>query len=150
MKNNFTTELTSGGIAFFLFGEGEMSFYVLIFLYCINILLGIAKGIKEGNFKLSLLRDSVIKFMAIILILVTFGVLSKLDGAIIEKLKDLNPYLLGFFLLYYLVSIIDNAIAVGVPLPKKIIDGIKTKFVDLENKWKLRSANDKVFLLNNF
>lgn len=134
MKNNFTTELTSGGIAFFLFGEGEMSFYVLIFLYCINILLGIAKGIKEGNFKLSLLRDSVIKFMAIILILVTFGVLSKLDGAIIEKLKDLNPYLLGFFLLYYLVSIIDNAIAVGVPLPKKIIDGIKTKFVDLENK----------------
>ncbi len=134
MKHNFTTELTSGGIAFFLFGEGEMSFYVLIFLYCINILLGIAKGIKEGNFKLSLLRDSVIKFMAIILILVTFGVLSKLDGVIIEKLKDLNPYLLGFFLLYYLISIIDNAIAVGVPLPKKIIDGLKTKFVDLENK----------------
>lgn len=134
MKHSLTTELTSGGIAFFLFGEEEMSFYVLIFLYGINILLGITKGIKEGNFKLSLLRDSVLKFMAIILILVTFGVLSKLDGAIIEKLKELNPYLLGFFLLYYLISIIDNAIAVGVPFPKKIIDGIKTKFADLESK----------------
>lgn len=134
MKHNFTTELTGGGIAFFIFGDEEISFYVLIFLYCINIILGITKGIKEGNFKLSLLRDSILKFMAIILILVTFGVLSKLDGVVIEKLKELNPYLLGFFLLYYLISIIDNAVAVGVPFPKKIIDGIKAKFADLENK----------------
>lgn len=134
MKHEFTRDIATGGVAFFLFGEDESSFFVLIFLYFVNVTLGIIKGLKEGSFKLSLLRDSVLKFMAIILVLVTFGVLSKLNGALVEKLKELNPFLLGFFLLYYLISIIDNAIAVGVPFPKKMMDAIKNKFTVLEDK----------------
>lgn len=127
MRSNLSTDIVSVGVVVFLFGREENSFYALIFLYLINVILGITKALKERAFKLTALRDSVLKFMAVILILISFSVVSKLDGTYMERLNEINPYLLWFFIGYYLISIVDNGIAVGVPFPKKALEYIKNK-----------------------
>lgn len=127
MRSNLSTDIVSVGVVVFLFGREENSFYALIFLYLINVILGIAKALKEKAFKLTTLRDSVLKFMSIILILISFSVVAKLDGTYMERLNEINPYLLWFFIGYYLISIVDNGIAVGVPFPKKLLEYIKNK-----------------------
>lgn len=127
MRSNLSTDIVSVGVVVFLFGREENSFYVLIFLYLVNVILGIIKALKERAFKLTALRDSVLKFMAVILILISFSVVAKLDGTYMERLNEINPYLLWFFIGYYLISIVDNGIAVGVPFPKKALEYIKNK-----------------------
>ena len=139
MQNKIITDLSMGGLSYFIFGKDEKSFLVLLLLFTINMTLGLLKCFKNSDFKLSVLKESVIKFIAILLLLVTSSIVSKLDGAVLEELRKLNPYFFTFFIFYYSLSIIENAIEVGVPIPKLILNQIKGKFNDM-NKWTFKGT----------
>ena len=120
MKEQLAVDFSVGGLCYFIFGKDEQYFKVLIFLFFVNLLLGLMKAHKKKNFDICKLKDSLIQFVATVLVLISTSVMLKLDGEIIEKLRALNPYLMHFFLGYYFLSIIKNAKDVGVPFPKKI------------------------------
>lgn len=131
MQNKIITDLSIGGLTYFVFGKDEKSFLVLLLLFTINMVLGLLKCFKNSNFKMTILKESMIKFIAIILLLVTSSTVTRLDGAILEELGKLNPFFFGFFIFYYAVSIIENAIEIGVPFPKVLLSQIKDKFNNL-------------------
>lgn len=120
MKEQLVIDFSVGGLCYFVFGNEEQYFKVLIFLFFVNLILGLIKSYKKNNFDMCKLKDSLLQFIATVLLLISTSVILKLDGEIIEKLRDLNPYLMYFFLGYYFLSIIKNSKDLGVPFPKKI------------------------------
>lgn len=105
----------------------NLSMSVLIYLILFDIFLGIIKAIIHKGLNSHIGLIGLIKHSLIILILIVLGVFTPL-----LEIEVIFSGMVLFFIVQYLLSITENLMKIGVPLPKFLIDKIND--MNEENK----------------
>lgn len=105
---------------FILLSDVKLLIYAFIILLFIDTLLGTLYAIKTQTFRSSRFRESVFKFLLYFLLIITTRVLEHIIAPIIDTTMITQMVILIIAITEF-SSILENLIALGVPLPKKQI-----------------------------
>lgn len=108
---------TVGGLVGSLFGEVDGILYALLVFISIDYLTGIFAAIVEKRLSSSIGFRGIFKKI-VILFLVTIGYL--IDTAIIKQGGTIRTMVIFFYLSNEGLSILENAVRIGLPIPNKL------------------------------
>jgi toxin secretion/phage lysis holin len=95
----------------------SMEVNLLLYLIVFDIFLGILKAFKLKKLSSCIGLNGLVKHSTIIIIIILFGLWSP-----VFELEVIYLGLIIFFIVQYLISIVENLNLIGVPLPKMLVD----------------------------
>ncbi len=112
----------TGGVAGWLFGGFDSLIYALIAFAALDYATGVLLAIREKKLSSEIGFQGICK-KVMIFVLVAVG--HVIDQYVIGTGSSLRTMLILFYLTNEGISIIENAGAIGLPLPQKLKDAIK-------------------------
>ncbi|MGE5329772.1 MAG: phage holin family protein [Deltaproteobacteria bacterium] len=131
---NFWQVKVLTGLFITLFSPVQFSFFVLIILIVIDTLTGTAQACKFKRFSSNGLRKAVNKIVMYSISIITarlleMGILYFFETFLISQ------FIIGFLIFTEVISVIENLVLLGVPIPKNFISVLlqNIKMLGLEN-----------------
>jgi len=122
------------GIVITIFAPIQMAFFALLILIIIDTITGIAQAVRFKRFRSSFLRKAVNKTILYGLCIITIrlleqGILYFFNTTVISQIT------LGFLIVTEVISILENLVLLGVPLPTDFLTVLlkNIKVFGLEN-----------------
>lgn len=107
-----------GALLSFLYGDVTPLMYALIAMVALDVITGIAKGVVECTLSSrTCFRGLLRKFLILILVAVAHVI----DAYVTNTYPVLQSAVMMFFIANEAISITENAAALGLPVPKKLL-----------------------------
>lgn len=108
----------AGALLSFLYGDVTPLMYALIAMVALDVITGIAKGVVECNLSSrACFKGLLRKFLILILVAVAHVI----DAYVTNTYPVLQSAVMMFFIANEAISITENAAALGLPVPKKLL-----------------------------
>lgn len=106
-----------GALLSFLYGDTTPLMYALIAMVALDVVTGIAKGVVERSLgSRTCFRGLLRKFLILILVAVAHII----DAYVTNTYPVLQSAVMMFFIANEAISITENAVGLGLPVPKKL------------------------------
>lgn len=129
----FTISIVIGSITYWL-GGWDILLNALLILMLVDYLTGVLKGICEKNLSSAIGFRGILRKVFMLAVVCVAFVLETIIG-INFPLREL---VVGFFLVNECISILENAAALQIPLPKKLVSTLN----HLKNKQEDKDETD--------
>jgi len=103
-------------------GQNSLAYEVLFILVLIDLITGVMKGFKQKNLSSRRMRSTATKLLVYFSLIIAAHQLTRLNS-IFQWLED---FIVIFLAVTEVLSIIENAHELGVPVPKWVIDRLST------------------------
>lgn len=102
-----------------LFGNNSEALNTLLLFYVINIIAGTIKGIVKHNLSSHKFLTGVIKGLAIAMMIIIGNRIDLIYPEGINGVIKFRDMFIYFYIVYLMLSIIENYSQIGMPIPKK-------------------------------
>ena len=120
----------AGALLSFLYGDVTPLMYALIAMVALDVITGIAKGIVECNLSSRACFKGLLRKF---LILVLVAVAHVIDAYVTNTYPVLQSAVMMFFVANEAISITENAAALGLPIPKKLLQVLENMHKEAED-----------------
>lgn len=128
-----------GALLSFLYGDTTPLMFALIAMVALDVVTGIAKGVVECNLSSrACFRGLLRKF----LILVLVAVAHVIDAYVTNTYPVLQSAVMMFFVANEAISITENAAALGLPIPKKLLQVLENMHKEAEGEDENKDDNE--------
>jgi len=103
------------GLAY-LFGGMDMIFCVLIWLITIDYITGVINAIVQGKLNSEVGAKGIAKKVGMLAVVAISNLISQYAG------MDIRTFVIGYYIANESISILENAVHVGLPVPQKLKD----------------------------
>lgn len=121
----------AGALLSFLYGDVTPLMYALIAMVSLDVITGIAKGVVDCNLSSrACFKGLLRKFLILILVAVAHVI----DAYVTNTYPVLQSAVMMFFVANEAISITENAAALGLPIPKKLLDVLENMHKEAEGE----------------
>ena len=121
----------AGALLSFLYGDVTPLMYALIAMVALDVITGIAKGVVECNLSSRACFKGLLRKF---LILVLVAVAHVIDAYVTNTYPVLQSAVMMFFVANEAISITENAAALGLPIPKKLLQVLENMHKEAEGE----------------
>jgi len=111
-----------GGTAAFLFGELGGLFYALVTVAVLDYITGVLEAATKRKLSSKIGFSGIAKKVFMFIIVMVANII---DAEVVGGGGVLRSAAVGFFIANESLSILENAGAMGIPLPKRLINALK-------------------------